>query len=102
MTKCVDDSLAASKFIPDSFVTSKMLEEFDKGLVANGGILFLNKDFNKVTCIANQRHILALDLDKINLDGDNNFIEGDPDFIIHARLLAWHSKFEKHKTLKKR
>ena len=40
--------------------------------------------------IANQRHILAVDLDKINLDNDNNFDEHDPDTIIHARLLAWH------------
>ena len=40
--------------------------------------------------IANQRHILAVDLDKINFDNDNNFDEHDPDTIIHARLLAWH------------
>ena len=51
----VDDCLAALKFIPDSFVTSKMLEEFDKDLLADC-ILFLNEDFNKVTYIANQKH----------------------------------------------
>ena len=69
----VDDCLAALKFIPDSFVTSKMLEEFDKDLLANDCILFLNEDFNKVTYIANQKHIPAVGLDKINLDNDNNF-----------------------------
>ena len=98
----VDDCLAASKFIPDSFVTSKMLEEFDKDLLANDCILFFNEDFNKVPYIANQKHIPAVDLDKINLDSDNNFDEDDPDFIIHARLLVWHSKVEKCKALKKR
>ena len=44
--------------------------------------------------------ILGVDLDKINLDNDNNFDEDDPDTIIHVRLLAWHSKFEKCKALK--
>ena len=45
--------------------------------------------------------ILGVDLDKINLDDDNNFYEDDPDTIINARLLAWLNKFEKPKALKK-
>ena len=49
-----------------------------------------------------QRHILVVDLDKINLDNDKNFDEDDPDTIIHLRFLAWHSKFKKNKALKKR
>ena len=40
-----------------------------------------------------------VDLDKINLDNDNNFDEDDPDTIIHVRRLAWHSKFKKCKAL---
>ena len=67
----VDDCLAALKFIPDWFVTSKMLEKFDNALHANDDILFYNEDFDKVTFIANQKHTLATDLDKINLK--NNF-----------------------------
>ena len=82
---------------------SKMLEQFDKALLVNDDILFFNEDFNKVTFIANERHILAADLDKINLDNDNNFDEDDP-YTINARLLAWQSKFDKCKalTLKKK
>ena len=57
-------------------------------------IYFFNEDFNKVTFTANERHILALDLDK-----GNSFDEDDPDTIIHVRLLAWCNKFEKHKAL---
>ena len=49
-----------------------------------------------------QRHILVVDIDKINLDNDKNFDEDDPDTIIHLRLLAWHSKSKKNKALKKR
>ena len=78
-----------------------MLEKLDNALHTNDDILFYNEDFDKVTFIANQRHILAVDLDKIKLDSDNKFDEDDPDTIIHVRLLAWHSKFKKHKALKK-
>ena len=46
--------------------------------------------------------LLILDLDKINLDDDNNFDEDDPDIIIHVRLLARRNKFEKPKALKEK
>ena len=45
--------------------------------------------------------ILGLDLDKINLDDENNFYEDDPETIIQVRLSAWRNKFEKRKALKK-
>ena len=44
--------------------------------------------------------ILCIDLNNINLD--NNFDEDDLDTIILVRLLAWHTKFKKHKALKKK
>ena len=37
--------------------------------------------------------ILSVDFDKINLD-DVNFDEGDPETIIHARLIAWRNRFK--------
>ena len=46
--------------------------------------------------------LLVLDLDKINLDDDNNFDEDDRDIIIHVRLLARRNKFEKPKALKEK
>ena len=79
---------ATLKFIPDWFVTSKMLEKFDNILHANDDTLFYNEDFDKVIFIANQRHILAVDIDKNNLHNDNNFVENDPDTIIHVRLFG--------------
>ena len=39
----VDDCLATLKFIPDWFVTSKMLETFHNALLANEEMLFLMK-----------------------------------------------------------
>ena len=44
--------------------------------------------------------ILNVNLNNINLD-DTNYEEDDPDTNILFRLLAWHSKFEKGKTLRK-
>ena len=38
--EAIDDCLATLKFIPDSFVTSKMLEKLDYDLHANVDILF--------------------------------------------------------------
>ena len=45
---------------------------------------------------------LGVDLNKTNLDDDNNFDEDDPETIIHVRPLASRNKFEKRKVLKKR
>ena len=73
--EAVDDCPAGLKFIPDWFVTSKMLEKFDNTLHSNDDILFYNEDFDKVTFIANQKDILAVDFEKIILD--NNFDEDE-------------------------
>ena len=43
--------------------------------------------------------IVNIDLNNISLD--DNFDEEDPNNIILIRLLAWHTKFEKRKELKK-
>ena len=45
--------------------------------------------------------ILAVYLDEINLDDDNNFDEDDPKTIIHARRVAFRNKSEKGKAHKK-
>ena len=100
--EAVDDSLVALKFIPDWFVSNKALAKSDNAFNAHDDILFYNEDFDKATFIANQRHIIAVDLDKTNLDNDNNFDEDDSNTITQVRLLAWLSKFEKRKALKKR
>ena len=59
-----------------------MIKQLDNALHGSDDILVYNEDFDKVTFIANQRHILAVDLYKTNLDNDNNFDEVDPDTII--------------------
>ena len=46
--EAVDSCLAASKFIPDWFLTSKMLENFHDALLRNFDILVFDKGFIKV------------------------------------------------------
>ena len=50
-----------------------MLEKLDNALHADDDILFYNENFDRVAFIACQRLILAIDLNKINLD----MINGD-------------------------
>ena len=95
----VDDCLAALKFILDWFVPRKRLKKLHDSLLANDNILFFDEDFSKVTFYANEMGIFGLDLDKINLNDDNNFYEDDPDTIIYLRCLALCNKFEKRKEL---
>ena len=52
-----------------------------------------------IKIIANQKHIFAVDLEKVNLD--NNFSEDDPDTFTYIRFLAWRSKSKKRKARKK-
>ena len=104
--EAVDDCLSALKFIPNWFVTRKMLEKFDNALKAHDDILFYNEDFHKVTFIANQRHIPAVDLDKINFDNDNNLMKIIPILLLfmpHFWLGVVNSKNAKHlKNYKRR
>ena len=77
--EAVDNCLAALTFIPDWFVTSKMLEKLNNALQTKDDILFYDKNFDKIKFIVCQRHILAANLDKINLGSNFDF---DPDVII--------------------
>ena len=51
--EAVDDCLVALRFIFNQFITCKMLGKFDNALHANDDTLFYNKDFDKITFIAN-------------------------------------------------
>ena len=65
--EAVDDYLAALKSISDWFFTKKILEKFDNNFHANDDTLFHSEDFDKVTDIANQKHIIVTDLEKLIL-----------------------------------
>ena len=64
-------------------------------------ILYFNEDSDNVVFTCNEMGIFNIDLNNIIFD-DTNYDEDDSDAIIPVRLLAWHIKFEKRKTLKKK
>ena len=99
--KVVDDCLAALKFVPDWFVTSKMIKILFTSLYADENILYFNEDSGNVIFICKGMDILNIGLNNINFD-DTSYDEDDADTIIHVRLLVWHIKLEKGKELQKR
>ena len=47
--KAVDEFLPALKFVPDWFVTNKILEKLNDVLFVNDDIIFINEDCDNVT-----------------------------------------------------
>ena len=94
---CINDYLAALKLIPNWFDTSKMIKLF-AALYADEIMLYFNEDSGDAVFNYNEMSIVNIDLNNTNLDG--NFDEEDPNTVILIRLVAWHTKFEKHKELK--
>ena len=77
-----------------------MIKKILTALFADDNILYFNEDSGDAVFSCNEMGILSVELDNINID-DTNHDEDDPETIIHIRLLAWHSKLEKGKTIKK-
>ena len=90
----VDDCLAGLKFVPDWFVTSKIIKKLYTNLHADDGLLFFDEDSGNVTFCCKEMRILSVNLNNItngnnnDNDNDNNFDEDDPDTTILIRLLA--------------
>ena len=99
--KATDDCLAAFKFVPDWFLTSKMIRIIFTALYADKNIHYLNEDSCNVVFICNGMGILNIDLNNTNLD-DTNYDEDDPGTITLVRILTWYIKFEKRKAIRKR
>ena len=93
LNKCVTRLL---KFVPDWFVTNKMIKKLFTTLYTNENTLYFNEDSGNVTFICNGMGIFSIDLNNSNL-----YNKDDPDIIIHVRFLAWHIKFRKRKNLEK-
>ena len=98
--KVVENFLAALKFIPDWYVTSKMIKKLLTALYADDNILYFNENSGDAVFSCYDMGIFSIDLNNINLD-DTNYDEDDPGTIIHIRFLACHIKLGKCKALKK-
>ena len=60
--KAVDVYLITLKFVPDMFVTNKMLEKLDKSLFSNGDIFLRDVDSNIVTFQSHEMDFNTIDL----------------------------------------
>ena len=97
--EAVDGSVPTLNFVPEWFVTSKMIKKLFIALYVDENVLYFDEDSGNVVFNCSERDIHDIDLKNINLD--NDFNEDDPGTIIHVILLACHTRFEKRKALKK-
>ena len=95
----VDNYLATLKFIPDWFVTSKMIKKILTTLYTDDNILYFNEDSGNAVFSCNDMGVLNIDLND-NLD-DVDYNEDDHKTITHIKILAWYIKFEKRKAFRK-
>ena len=86
--KAVDDFLPALTFVPDWFVTSKIIKNLHNTLFTYNDIVFsfFFEDSGNITFSSDKIGILKADLDNINLD-DFNFYEAGHETVIHLRSM---------------
>ena len=82
--EAVDDQ-SPLKFIPDWFVTSKVIKNLPITLYADNNTLHFNKDSGGAVFSCNELGILCKDLFSINLHNTNDD-EDNLETIIHIRL----------------
>ena len=90
--KGVDDFLPALKFVPDWFITSKIIKNFLTALYADENKLNFIENSGDVVFSCNKMGILSIDLNNINL-ADMNYDEDDPETIIHIILFIKRVKW---------
>ena len=85
--------MIVSKFVPDWFVTNKLLEKIDDLVLSNNDIDLevINSDI--ATVLSDTRRPFIIDLTHINLD-DNNFDEDDLGTIVYVRLMARCNRYK--------
>ena len=85
--------MIVSKFVPDWFVTNKLLEKIDDLVLSNNDIDLevINSDI--ATVLSDTRRLFIIDLTHINLD-DNNFDEDDLGTIVYVRLMARCNRYK--------
>ena len=85
--------MIVSKFVPDWFVTNKLLEKIDDLVLSNNDtdLEVINSDI--ATVLSDTRRLFIIDLTHINLD-DNNFDEDDLGTIVYVRLMARCNRYK--------
>ena len=82
--KAVDACLPALQFVPDWFVTNKMLEKLVNHVFSNDDIVFVNEDSDSFKFFSDDIGLNTKYLNNIHPE-DDNFGDDDPEIIIHDR-----------------
>ena len=69
--KAVDGFLAASKFVSDWFITSKVIKNLFTDFYADENILYFNEDSSDTVLNYYEMRVLDIDLNCINIDAYN-------------------------------
>ena len=85
--------MIVSKFVPDWFVTNKLLEKIDDLVLSNNDIDLEVINSDTATVLSDTRRLFIIDLTHINLD-DNNFDEDDLGTIVYVRLMARCNRYK--------
>ena len=99
--KAVDFYLLALNFLPDWYVTNKIIKKRDNTVFSNDDMIFGDIDSNIFTFFSNDIGFNSINLNNDNLD-DDNFDDCDPETINHDRLMAWHKRNKQYKARKKK
>ena len=65
------------KFVPDWFVTIKMLEKRNNSIFSNDDMFFHDVDANIITFLTGHMGFNTIDLNKVNLDDDDDDDDDD-------------------------
>ena len=95
----VNDCLPLLKFVPDCFVTKKMLKDLDNTVFFNGDIVFVNEDSDNPTPFSDDMGLVNVNLN-VSLD-DVNLGDNDSETIIYVRFKAWRNRYKQSKAYKK-
>ena len=82
----IDACLPLSKFVPEWFFSNKTLKDIDNAVFVNDDI-FVIADTDTVTFFTEYMGLFNIDL-----NDDDNFDNGNPETIIHVRLMAWRKR----------
>lgn len=91
--KAVDSYLQALTFVPNWFVTNKMIDKLDNAIFSIDDIVFGDIDFDIVTSFRSDKGLNSISHNNINLDHDN-FDDYDPENINHVTLMVWYNRYK--------
>ena len=77
-----------------------MIKKLNDAIFSSDDIDLVIEDSGNVSFYSDEMGVLSVDLNNINLD-DDNFIEDDPETIIHVKFMAWRNEYKQHNACEK-